>query len=153
MLPAFYDLLFFRRWPCLHEMLRGFVMFLYPTGTATPVRELEVRFICDGFPISTPFETKRHSDFPDFREKSIFVIIRTMSICPVKIKSCPPLMITAITAAFRIRDNSPRLCASLSIQGILLCRGTQRLTNFDLQSLLLAFLDKLRGQHLYPWMA
>ena len=61
-------------------------------------------------------------------------------------------MIATIAATFRIRDNSPWLCASLSIQGILLCRGTQRLTDLNLQSLLLTFLDKLHGQRLKPRM-
>ncbi len=45
------------------------------------------------------------------------------------------------------------LCASLGVQGILLSDGAQRLTDLDLQPLLRAFLDKLRGQRLEPWVA
>ena len=30
MLPAFYDLFFFRRWPCLHELLRRLKFLFYP---------------------------------------------------------------------------------------------------------------------------
>ena len=126
MLPSFYDLFFFRRWPCLHEMLRGLVMFLYPTGAATPVGELEVRFIHNRFPASSPFQADGYSDRANFGKESIFIIIGTAAIGSVNIKRHSPLMIATIAATFRIRDNSPWLCASLSIQGILLCRGTQR---------------------------
>ena len=104
----------------------------------------------DALPGSAPFQSDRCTDRADFGKESIFIIIGTAAVGSVNIKRHSPLMIRAVAAAFRIRDNSPRLCASLSIQGILLCRGTQRLTNFDLQSLLLAFLDKLRGQRLEP---
>lgn len=131
-LPARSDGLSLFLWPRLHELLRGLVMFLYPTGTATPVRELEVRFICDGFPISTPFETKCYSDLPDFREKSIFIIIRTMPISPVNIKGCAPLMIAAIAATLCIRDDLTRLRSPLCVQGILLCSRPECFSNFNL---------------------
>ena len=29
-LPAFYDLFFFRRWPCLHELFRTLKFLFYP---------------------------------------------------------------------------------------------------------------------------
>lgn len=45
------------------------------------------------------------------------------------------------------------LCVPGGVQGILLSDGAQRFTDLDLQPLLRAFLDKLRGQRLEPWVA
>ena len=105
MLPAFYDLFFFRRWPCLHELFRGLVMFLYPTGTATPVGELEVRSIRKTLPVSTQFQADRYSDRADLGKESIFIIIGTAAVGSVNIKRRAPLMIATITAAFRIGND------------------------------------------------
>ena len=107
----------------------------------------------DALPGSAPFQSDRYTDRADFGKESIFIIIGTAAVGSVNIKRRAPLMIATITAALCICDNFPRLSASLSIRGILLCRGTQRLTDFDLQSLLLAFLGKLRGPRLESRMA
>ena len=132
MLPAFYDLFFFRRWPCLHELFRGLVMFLYPTGTATPVGELEVRSIRKTLPVSTPFQADRYSDRADLGKESIFIIIGTAAVGSVNIKRRAPLMIATITAAFRIGNDLTRLRSPLCVQGILLCSRPECFSNFNL---------------------
>ena len=107
-------------------------MFLYPTGTATPVGELEVRSIRKTLPVSTPFQADRYTDRADFGKESICIIIGTAAVGSVNIKRRAPLMIATITAAFRIGNDLTRLRSPLCVQGILLCSRPECFSNFNL---------------------
>ena len=107
-------------------------------------------FIRDRLPVSSPFQTEGYPDRTDLAEKSIIVIKSVLPISPINIESCSPLVIRTVSCPTGICYFLSRFCTSLGVQGILLLLGAQCLTDLDLQSLLLAFLDKLRGQRLEP---